>query len=331
MRVKGLVSDRAVALVKLGKPDYLDVASMADLFHFAQDMAKAAGMKIGSSLSRIQKQLKKEGLKEGEKVLLGEKMNTLLASHNKYRQEIETINKTVHPFDKDNQLQGAGEIEKELTKSFVRIGHIAGELAIDISTQRSSKILHQIPDIAAGVQGWQNWLKESMEKLLINEGGQIKEQLRTWIVGCLMPLAYWQINLPKTQSRKKNKDLRKYYAHRVEQAKTVYVENDLSKSLSAKQEEEYMAWAMDMARKFQRSSSRVEGRNGYLAFVHHAHKGIPPKRLEVLTVVHNHDIRGADGQSSADRLFKRKFPDLFEFVLQNVTRFPEPRGLVLTR
>ena len=61
VRVKGLVSDRARALVKLGKADYLNVASMADLFHFAQDIGKAAGMKIGSTLSRTQKKLKKEG------------------------------------------------------------------------------------------------------------------------------------------------------------------------------------------------------------------------------------------------------------------------------
>lgn len=330
IQVKGLVSDRASALIKLGKPDYLNVGSMADLFHFAQDMGKAAGMKIGSSLSRAQKKLKREDLKEEDRALLKEEIKTLIDSYSEYRQEIEKINKTVHPFDENNELQCANDIEKELTKSFVRISHSAGNVEIEISTKQSIKILNQIPEIAAGVQAWQSWMKESVEKLLLNEGGQRKEQLSKWIVGSLMPFAYWQINLPKTQSRAKNKNLRQYYADRVEQAKIDYEQNDFTTSLSVEQKKEYMAWAMDMARKFQRSSSRVEGRNGYLAFVHHAHKGIPKKRLEVLTVVHNHDIRGVDGQSSADRLFKRKFPDLFEFVLENVTRFPEPRGLGLT-
>ncbi len=37
MTIKGLVSDRAQALVKLGTEDYLGVCSMPDLFHFCQE------------------------------------------------------------------------------------------------------------------------------------------------------------------------------------------------------------------------------------------------------------------------------------------------------
>jgi len=76
---------------------------------------------------------------------------------------------------------------------------------------------------------------------------------------------------------------------------------------------------------FQRSSSQVEGRNGYLSFVHHGHKGIPKERLKVLTVIHNYDIKRRDGSTPAQRLFDRKFPDLFEFLCENVTGFKEPR------
>lgn len=80
-----------------------------------------------------------------------------------------------------------------------------------------------------------------------------------------------------------------------------------------------------MVASFQRSSSQVEGRNGYLAFVHKANRGIPLQRLQVLTVVHNFDIRRYDGTTPAERLFGQRFSDPFEFVLQNVTGFPEPR------
>jgi hypothetical protein len=76
---------------------------------------------------------------------------------------------------------------------------------------------------------------------------------------------------------------------------------------------------------FQRSSSEVEGRNGYLSFIHHGHKGIPKERLKVLTVIHNYDIKRRDGSTPAERLFDRSFPDLFEFLCENVTGFKEPR------
>ena len=85
-------------------------------------------------------------------------------------------------------------------------------------------------------------------------------------------------------------------------------------------------WAERMARTFQRSSSQVEGRNGYLAFVHKANRGLPEQRLKILTVVHNFDIRGVDERTPAERLFDREFPDLFEFVLENVTGFVVPRA-----
>ncbi len=53
------------------------------------------------------------------------------------------------------------------------------------------------------------------------------------------------------------------------------------------------------------------------------------QRLEVLTTVHNFDIRGLGGKTPAERLFQKPFdlhiPDLFDFALQSVTLFPEPR------
>ncbi len=40
-----------------------------------------------------------------------------------------------------------------------------------------------------------------------------------------------------------------------------------------------------------RSSSQTEGRNGYLAFINHDHRGFPKNRLQALTVIHNYDVR----------------------------------------
>lgn len=74
-------------------------------------------------------------------------------------------------------------------------------------------------------------------------------------------------------------------------------------------------------------SSQVEGRNGYLAFVHKANRGLPLQRLQVPTVVHNFDIRREDGTTPAERLFDQIFPDLFEFIFLNVTGFPEPGNI----
>ena len=133
--------------------------------------------------------------------------------------------------------------------------------------------------------------------------------------------------------KKKNERLRKYYQKIIERCTEKLEAHPLSTHLMEEQKQLCYDWCVEIARSFQRSSSQVEGRNGYLAFVHKANRGIPKQRLQVLTVVHNFDIRGMDGKTPAERLFGKvvkqdsgqNFPDLFDYLMQNVTSFPEPR------
>ena len=78
---------------------------------------------------------------------------------------------------------------------------------------------------------------------------------------------------------------------------------------------EWQAWALQRTKAFQRTSSAVEGRNGYLSQMHHNQRGLPRRRYKVWTIVHNFDCRAADGTTPASRFFQRTFPDLFEAVL----------------
>ena len=88
---------------------------------------------------------------------------------------------------------------------------------------------------------------------------------------------------------------------------------------------EWHAWANDRINAFQRASSAVEGRNGFLSQMHHNHRGLPTQRYKVWTVLHNFDCRAADGTTPAARFFRREFPDLFETVLSHVEDLPRPR------
>jgi hypothetical protein len=45
------------------------------------------------------------------------------------------------------------------------------------------------------------------------------------------------------------------------------------------------AWATDRVHVFQRASSAVEGRNGFLSQMHHNHRGLPKQRYKVWTVL----------------------------------------------
>jgi hypothetical protein len=80
-----------------------------------------------------------------------------------------------------------------------------------------------------------------------------------------------------------------------------------------------------MAAKYQRTSSAVAGRNGYLSRLHHAGRGFAPQTLQVLTILHNFDLKRADGTTAAQRLFDYEFPDLFDWVVDHMGDLPMPR------
>jgi hypothetical protein len=79
--------------------------------------------------------------------------------------------------------------------------------------------------------------------------------------------------------------------------------------------------AGDCADLFQRSSSCVEGRNGFLALYQHGHHRLSPRKQQVLTALHNFAIKRPDGTTAAERFFAQPHPSLFEQVLE---RMPWP-------
>ena len=85
-------------------------------------------------------------------------------------------------------------------------------------------------------------------------------------------------------------------------------------------------WAMDQVKSFQRASSALEGRNGYLSQMHHNHRGLPRRRYKIWTVIHNFDCRASDGTTPASRFFQHSFPDFFETLLSKIDQLPLPRS-----
>lgn len=89
--------------------------------------------------------------------------------------------------------------------------------------------------------------------------------------------------------------------------------------------QQWRDWATWMVGKFQRSSSSVEGRNGYLSQMYHNRRGLSASHLKILTVIHNFYLKRRDGTTAAERLFGQKFPDLFEWVISEGGELPQPR------
>ena len=88
--------------------------------------------------------------------------------------------------------------------------------------------------------------------------------------------------------------------------------------LPKEEREQLETAAKTAANYFQRSSSCVEGRNGYLSLRHDGLHKFSDRKLGAMTVIHNDYIKRADGTTAADRFFEKKGWDLFEYLLKKM-------------
>ncbi len=138
----------------------------------------------------------------------------------------------------------------------------------------------------------------------------------------LQPYIYWKNQVDKT----KNPKLKQSYKEAYENAELKF-EIHLLTPLSANRPE-WVAWAEWTVSDFQRSSSAVEGSDGCQSQLRHNGRGQPGNRLRASTAIHNFGLRRSDGTATAERLFRRDFPDISEWVIERMEELPEPRKSV---
>lgn len=94
---------------------------------------------------------------------------------------------------------------------------------------------------------------------------------------------------------------------------------------SPMEQSQLKAEATKLAEVFQRSSSNVEGRNGYLSLRNHQLRGLDlPRKRACLTAVHNFFLTRADGTTAAERFFGQKPRSMFAAILASVELPPAP-------
>jgi hypothetical protein len=95
--------------------------------------------------------------------------------------------------------------------------------------------------------------------------------------------------------------------------------------LSPEAQDQLQQKAKVLAEVFQRSSSNVEGRNGYLSLRNHQLRGWDlPRKRECLTAIHNFFLTRSDGTTAAERFFGQKPRSMFAAILESVELPPAP-------
>lgn len=324
-----VVSDRAKALVKLALEGFT-CPSIPDVFHALRDLAKVVGVSFHLKLARleekrVQAQQTLSGLQAKGKDIhvqqrfiahLNEDITSLRADQASAQAWLREASDAVHPFTlADNARQSAAQVEAALRRALEELNTLHVRHTARDNAQAVAKFTRQIPGLAALVEAWWEWVEQSLPP------DAVDPSLRGWLLEQLLPTVYWQAQISKT----KTPTLKSAYQQAFDEARQALHQHPLTATLSAEAFAAWQAWASDWVTKFQRASSPVEGRNGYLSQVNHCARGTPTQRLKVLTVIHNFDLKRADGTTAAERLFGTPFPDVFDWVMEQMGALPLPR------
>ncbi len=293
------VSDRAKALIKLA-PNGLGCPSVPDLFHALRDLAKVMGVSLSLKLAQVEEKLthaqQQLGVVEAkghdthvqQRLLahLSAKAEALRDDQATYQRTLHQASQAVHPFTlAESQAQSSAQVESRLHQAVATL-HIlhAAHTARDHGAA-VRKFQRQIPGIAALVDAWWLGVEHRLAPLALDD------PTHRWFQQQLLPVVYWQTQVEKT----KTPALKTAYQQAFRQAQATLLHHPLTATVTPPALETYSAGARDLAGPFQRASSAVEGRNGYLSQLHHCARGIPTQRLKVTTVIHNFDLKRADG------------------------------------
>jgi hypothetical protein len=323
-----MVSDRAKALIKLAT-EGLGCVSVADWFHALRSLGQPIGRALGRQQARVAQQRKtltaqREATPRETKRVeldpalaeLSTQADTLGQDHQRYHQAMATMTFSLHPFHLDTQApQTVSDITPRLQSALTPLRDLGATYGGQKAAQAIQSFEQHLPDLVRGLQAWWHWALQS----LAAQTPSIDVQ--NWVLGVLLPWVYWQQQTDKTH----HPDFKARYQQAANEAAQQLVLHPLTQSMAADERQSWIDWARWMANNYQRTSSAVEGRNGYLTRLHHAGRGFSPQTLKILTIIHNFHLQRPDGTTAAQRLFGHNFPNLFEWVVDQMGDLPRAR------
>jgi hypothetical protein len=238
---------------------------------------------------------------------------------------------------------------EQVTRRIRAIGHAYHLVDLERGVRRNGKLvaaaLHEHIDMIRAVARGENLSQTCLDRIAKAErvvpkmqatiefvSGYVREQVRQRE---LTPPASYSMHAHLIPS---------CYLERVAQTRTVSAGEPLRElaerlrtplfepggvfaELSEAQQNQLTQQAKELAEVFQRSSSNVEGRNGYLSLRNHQLRGLDlPRKRECLTAIHNFFLTRSDGTTAAERFFGQKLRSMFAAILDSVDLPPAPRS-----
>jgi len=328
-----MVSDRAKALIKLAHTG-LGCPSIPDLFHLGHDLVKGYSLCIFGRLRQAKRDLEqatqrletlqKSAQIDGVHVAQAQGRVTACATSvnhwqevgRVWRQHLSNVSRILHPWRlMGSARQTSKEVEEQLRAELLALETLFESNGLPLKQATLDKVRKQLAGISALVDLWWQTVRQDLTQLAMTP------RWTQWAEDVLLPLQYWH----EQRRRTRHPGQKAQIALVLQAVEEAFERHPCTRQLKPELLAVWKSWAAEHAKAFQRASSAVEGRNGYLSQMQHNHRGLPTRRYQVWTALHNFDCRAKDGTTPASRFFRRSFPDLFESVLSQIDELPMPR------
>src|SRR4029453_9942866 len=276
--------------------------SIPDLFHLSHDLVKGYSLLIFGRLRQAQQALAQarqrletlqasppgsaqvqqaQSLVEASEALVKRWQGVRLA----YRHSLANLSRIMHPWRLvDSTRQTSQAVERQLQAELQALETLLETNALPVKQATLDKVRKQLAGVSDLIDFWWQTVWHDLEQMAMTP------RWTQWVEELLLPLMYWQERLSRTRC-----PVQKAQIARVLQAvQDAFEQHPCTHRLAPEVPTDWKAWAAEHARAFQRASSAVEGRNGYLAQMQHNHRGLPTRRYQVWTVLHNFDCRASD-------------------------------------
>ena len=222
-------------------------------------------------------------------------LNEAIERQDTVRQQARGISQSYHPFDLETaEVRDATTVEQDINQHFDAIEEAASEAGISgkcwALLQKARRL---VPKMVATITFVHTKIDKSLGAL-DNASQQVKDALRDYLI----PLLYLkEVARKATTADARDVVLRSCQRLQQRSGQAIAVLEALDPQTRACFEQV----ARICAQFFQRSSSNVEGRNGFLALRHHSLHHLGPRKLRALTVIHS--------------FFEQSHDDLFQYLL----------------
>ena len=332
VEVSSLVSDRAKALITLAETG-LDCLSIPDVLHRSHALAKRYALAMFNRLRQAQQALTqaRRRLATGQTSHPGptqtQQVQAVVESHeaemqrwpgirSAYRTHLAHLSLMRHPWRLvDLTRQTSQEVAHRLHTEVTALETVIHMTGLPTKQTTLDKVRTQRAGVSALVDCWWQTVGRDLEHRALTP------RWKHGVDELLLPLMYWQEQRSRTRCPAQKAQI----APALETRQDAFDRHTCTGQLGREVRADWKAWATHHAKAFQRASSAVEGRNGYVSQMQHNHRGLPKRRSPVWTALHNYDCHAADGTTPASRFFRREFPDLFESVLSQIDDVPQPR------